>query len=515
MNSFHYKTSRSNRARLLIGAVAALGGMSANARAAQVIWTGTTNGTTTADWQNAGNWNGVVPVNSTNTALFTNTGLYNSTTAATIDANSTFSIGEIQFSTTTAGTTTPPITVINSQNGTITLTNATGLLVQTQQTNPVVLNTNLALGNAAAGNATLFNTTQQTTIGGIISDGIAGISSSLVKTGTAALLLKGANTYTGTTTVQQNNIQLGADALLNTPGPLGNASSVVQLGNASTTATQNFGLTTTGKFTVARDISVYAVPAATGVASIGGSTSQTGTSTFTGQLTLGESANFQSSTTGAGTVDFTGQITGPGGVNKTATGAVTLDNANNNYLGATSVKAGTLLVNGTITGGGAVSVAAGTLGGTGSITTGIGASGVSVANGSTLAPGLVAGGTANSATAFTVAGDVTLDGALSIEADTDVSKLVTSGVLTLNADSSLVFTGTSALTGPAYVIASYGSLGGSGAFGSVVNEPAGYTLNYAYQGSEIALVASPTPETAAVAFLAMGSTALLKRRRRA
>ena len=120
------------------------------------------------------------------------------TTAATIDANGSFSVGEIQFTTTTSGT-TPPITVNNSQNGIITLTNAVGVLVQTKQTNPVVLNTNLALGNAAVGNVTTFQTTQATTVNGIISG-----SGNLLKIGSAFLALKGVNTYVGTTVVQQN-----------------------------------------------------------------------------------------------------------------------------------------------------------------------------------------------------------------------------------------------------------------------------------------------------------------------
>jgi autotransporter-associated beta strand protein len=85
------------------------------------------------------------------------------------------------------------------------------------------------------------------------------------------------------------------------------------------------------------------------------------------------------------------------GVTKTGAGRWILSGGNNTYTGATRVEAGTLLVNGTHTGGGAYTVLAGaTLGGTGSIAANITSNGV-------VSPG--AGG----AGALTVTGNVTFN----------------------------------------------------------------------------------------------------------
>jgi autotransporter-associated beta strand protein len=366
--------------------------------------------------------------------------------------------------------------------------------------------------------STTLNVTDTTTINSPIGDGGNGYS--LIKTGDAVLKLAGSNTYTGTTTIDQNNIQVGANAPSGGAGALGNSTTPIQVGDASTPHTAGAGLVTTGHFTVGRDISVYNIAAnagyTSGVITLGGTTAQTGsTSTFSGTVTLNGPANFQSYTSGSKVVDFPGQITGVGALNKTGTGTVQLDNTNNNYSGGTTVTAGTLLVNGSNTGGGTFAATAGTLGGTGSIVTGGGANGLTVASGATIAPGLLASGP-TSGSSLNITGDVAINGILSIEADTNTSQLNASGALALGANSTLVFTGNSSgLSAFAYVIATYGASGLSGTFGSITNEPAGYTLDYDYQGNnEIALVdPAPAPEPAAVSLFCVATFGLLGRRR--
>jgi fibronectin-binding autotransporter adhesin len=82
--------------------------------------------------------------------------------------------------------------------------------------------------------------------------------------------------------------------------------------------------------------------------------------------------------------------------------------------------------------------------------------------------------------------------------------------LTLNG-TSLDLAGTTGLTASAYVIATYGSLAGT--FTSA-NTPVGYTLDYAYNGNEIALVQSvPEPSTWAMLLGGLGMLTMFRRRR--
>ena len=71
-----------------------------------------------------------------------------------------------------------------------------------------------------------------------------------------------------------------------------------------------------------------------------------------------------------------------------------------------------------------------------------------------------------------------------------------------------ISTGPVGLSGIAYIFATYGTLTGS-QFASVVDLPAGYTLDYAYGGNNIALVPEPT----AALLGALGLLGLLRRRR--
>lgn len=73
---------------------------------------------------------------------------------------------------------------------------------------------------AAAGTARTVSVTNTLTLGGSISDGVT--ATNLVKAGTGTLVLSGAGTYSGVTTVSAGTLKLGA-AGLGAAGPLGSA----------------------------------------------------------------------------------------------------------------------------------------------------------------------------------------------------------------------------------------------------------------------------------------------------
>ena len=130
---------------------------------------------------------------------------------------------------------------------------------------------------------------------------------SLEKTGTGTLVLTGANTYTGSTSVNQGTLQAGA---ANTLSP----ASALNVAAGATLALNNFNQT---------------------VGSLAGAGSVT-----LGSATLTAGGNNTSTT-------FSGIIGGTGGLTKVGTGTLILSGANT-YTGATNVNAGTLQVNGSI-----------------------------------------------------------------------------------------------------------------------------------------------------------------------
>ena len=155
---------------------------------------------------------GNVSVNPTGTtgtgadaATLNSTGSIASAALVTVNTNSTFAIGTVNFN-----GATPTIGGLTG-TGSVVLNNSTGTALTVGSTNNLT-----------------------STFTGVISEGTAGMGS-LVKAGTGALTLSGANTYTGTTTISAGTLQLGnggvSGSLSGTTGITNNGMLVVNRNN--------------------------------------------------------------------------------------------------------------------------------------------------------------------------------------------------------------------------------------------------------------------------------------------
>lgn len=180
----------------------------------------------------------------------------------------------------------------------------------------------LGVGTLTAG---ANNTT--TTFSGVMSG-----SGSLIKTGTGAMSLAGANTYTGATNVSNGTLTIGN---LNGLGSGVTQSSGV---NVAAGATLNFSFTTA---TLANTNSITLN--GNGVGGAGALTATTSTDTLTNAIILASDTTFG----GASSIILNGSISDGGnnfGITKVGAGTVTLGGVNS-YTGATLINAGTLTLN--------------------------------------------------------------------------------------------------------------------------------------------------------------------------
>ena len=114
--------------------------------------------------------------------------------------------------------------------------------------------------------------------------------------------------------------------------------------------------------------------------------------TLTVNLASTGTHTFSASAGNSITVASTALLTGSGSLTKAGAGMLTIAGTANNYTGATTLNAGTTLINGALSGTASVAVnATATLGGTGTITTG-GNGAVTFASGAKLSPGNLAAG---------------------------------------------------------------------------------------------------------------------------
>ena len=289
-------------------------------------------------------------------------------------------------------------------------------------------------GGTIAGTTAVLTGTSYSLTTGTVSAILAGDATvNLAKTGAATALLTGANTYAGTTTVSAGTLLATKAATLpgyNTPAKIvvAGGTLAVPVGAASdwTTAEVDALLASASKTSGALGID---------------------TSNATGG-NLTQWTAFTASNLGTTL-----------GLTKLGSNTLTLDLANT-YPGATTVRTGTLLVNGSTDAASAVTVApGGTLGGTGTV------------NGTVSCAGKIAPG-AGAGTLHT--GAMTLSGTLAVEVDDILcDKLIVNGPLNLAGATLTMDVLPGGFTQGSYIIASATSL--TGTFAGV---PAGYSLAY-------------------------------------
>lgn len=227
--------------------------------------------------------------------------------------------------------------------------------------------TNSVAAPSGSGTVTIHNSTS-VTFNQVFTGG-----GRFTKLGTGTLVLAGASTYTGLTTVRNGTLVAGSNAPSGSAGAFGNATSAIVLADVSSAATDNVALLINGGHTVGRAITVNNNNS-TGTTTIGATNAAGTTATYSGAITLNRNVALTSATAGATTV-FSGGIGedlgGARGVviNGGANEGTVIFTGANTYTGGTTVGSGTFLVNGAGTAGsGQVVVNSGALiGGSGSV----------------------------------------------------------------------------------------------------------------------------------------------------
>lgn len=244
-------------------------------------------------------------------------------------------------------------------------------------------------------------------------------------TSAAAVTVAAARTLSATAAINNtagtftNNGTLAAPAVANSgTGTLDNNATVTGAVNNAATFNNNAGGTVSGLLTNTAGITTN-TGQLNGGANIGGGTLQIGAGGTSGTIAGDIANNGTLAFNRSDAITVANNISGTGGVNHNGMGVTTLTGASN-YSGTTNVNAGTLRVNGSITG--PVIVGAnGTLGGTGSM------GGVTFAGGGTFDPGASIGTT-------TINGPLTLSAASTTRIEfspTASDRIVVNGPATL------------------------------------------------------------------------------------
>jgi len=254
--------------------------------------------------------------------------------------------------------------------------------------------------------------------------GVLSGTGSVTKAGAGTLTLSGANTYSGTTTVNAGTLE-GTTASLQ--------------GNIANNAAVTFDQAVNGTYAGSMSGTGSLTKSGTGTLTLSGINTYSGGTTINQGTLSGDTASLQGAITNNATVTFdqtangtyAGAISGTGGLTKSGTGKTILSGANT-YTGDTNINGGILSVNGSIASN--VFVASGgTLGGSGTI-----GGNVTVASGGIIAPGNSPGIlTVNSLTLNS--GSITRMEINGLTAGTEYDQIVVNNTATLGGTLDLVF----------------------------------------------------------------------------
>ena len=330
-------------------------------------------------------------------------------------------------------------------------------------------------GSASTHTMTMGVTNNPGTFSGVIANGTNN-TQSITKVGTNTQTLTGTNTYTGATTVSAGTLVAGSNTALGSTA-------------AGTTVASGATLALPGGITIGAEALTLS---GTGVSSVGALSNTAGANTYGGAITLAAAATIGSpagtltlsgtvanggfglTLDGAGNITAGGAIGGTGALTKTGSGTALLSAANT-YTGASTVAAGTLLVNGSLATGSTVTVQTGAiLGGSGSMGP------VIVNTGGHLAPGNSPG--TITMTSLTVASTANLDmelGQANVVGGTKNDLIVVNGNVALNGGTLNIAVPTSpagTFTAGTYRLINYtGTLSGTGLVLGTI--PAGFTAS--------------------------------------
>lgn len=286
----------------------------------------------------------------------TGTGTTNFTNATnTFSGPITISNGEVIFaSSNSLGNVNNSIVI---DGGRLTMT--TGDIASTHA---ISLGSTVSSGTAT-GTAISVTTSGTTNYNGVLADKTSS-TGILVKQGAGTLILGGVNTYTGQTSINNGTLKLttGSNRLP--------TSTVVSLGQASST---NLGILDLN----GQNQQIAGLVSTTGTNATGTKNTVTSTAAATLDINVADGAT---SSYGAGTAANSGAITGAISLKKSGLGTQTLGDTNT-YTGTTTVDAGKLVINGSISTSTTTVKSAGTLAGSGTV------GAVTVNSGGFIAPG--------------------------------------------------------------------------------------------------------------------------------